>query len=118
MHFSDIHKYFFHVKASLFCRGSPVFSLAEPSDFIIICGEFNSGVEILRESSEPEQLFTVTKIIQHPDYKPTTVRRKFMVKPDSSCPKPYPSATKSLNEGVGPRGEHYGHMGHLTHQGQ
>ena len=52
-----------------------MFTLAEPKDVVIICGEFNSGVEILTESEEPEQLFTVTKIIQHPNYKPTTVRQ-------------------------------------------
>ena len=69
---------FSNFQASPFCTGSPVFSLAEPSDVIIICGEFNSGVEILSESYEPEQVFTVTKIIQHPDYKPTTVSPKLM----------------------------------------
>ena len=50
-----------------------MFVLAEPEDVVIICGEFNSGVEIINESWEPEQVFTVTKIIQHPDYKPTSV---------------------------------------------
>ena len=53
-----------------------MFVLAEPEDMVIICGEFNSGVEIINESWEPEQVFTVTKIIQHPDYKPTTVRQQ------------------------------------------
>ena len=62
--------------ASPFCTGQPVFVLAEPEDVVIICGEFNSGIEIINESWEPEQVFTVTKIIQHPDYKPTTVRPK------------------------------------------
>ena len=50
-----------------------MFTLAEPEDLVIICGEFNSGVEIINESWEPEQVFTVTKIIQHPDYEPTKV---------------------------------------------
>ena len=50
-----------------------MFVLAEPEDLVIVCGEFNSGVEIINESWEPEQVFTVTKIIQHPDYKPTSV---------------------------------------------
>ena len=59
-----------------------MFVLAEPEDLVIVCGEFNSGVEIINDSSEPEQVFTVTKIIQHPDYKPTTVGPK-IVKP---CP--------------------------------
>ena len=62
--------------ASPFCTGQPVFVLAEPEDVVIICGEFNSGVEIINESWEPEQVFTVTKIIQHPDYKPTSVRQQ------------------------------------------
>ena len=61
--------------ASPFCADQPVFVLAEPEDVVIICGEFNSGVEIISESREPEQVFTVTKIIQHPDYKPTKVRQ-------------------------------------------
>ena len=56
-----------------------MFVLAEPKDVVIICGEFNSGVEIINESREPEQVFTVTKIIQHPDYKPTTVRKQKIV---------------------------------------
>ena len=50
-----------------------MFVLAEPEDVVIICGEFNSGVEIINESWEPEQVFTVTKIIQHPGYEPTMV---------------------------------------------
>ena len=55
-----------------------MFVLAEPEDVVIVCGEFNSGVEIISESWEPEQVFTVTKIIQHPDYKPTSVgQQKF-----------------------------------------
>ena len=61
--------------ASPFCTGQPVFVLAEPEDMIIVCGEFNSGTEIINESWEPEQIFTVKKIIQHPDYKSTTVRK-------------------------------------------
>ena len=61
--------------ASPFCTGQPVFVLAEPEDVVIVCGEFNSGTEIISESWEPEQVFTVTKIIQHPDYKATTVRK-------------------------------------------
>ena len=64
------------VQSSPFCTGQPVFTLAEPKDVVIICGEFNSGVEILKESWEPEQLFSVTKIIQHPNYKLTTVRQQ------------------------------------------
>ena len=64
--------------ASPFCTGQPVFVLAEPEDVVIICGEFNSGIEIINESWEPEQVFTVKKIIQHPDYKPTQVMQKVL----------------------------------------
>ena len=78
--------YVSHAQPSPFCTGQPVFTLADPEDVVIICGEFNSGVEILKESWEPEQLFTVTKIIQHPNYKPTTVRKQkpFLSIPSSS----------------------------------
>ncbi len=65
--------------ASPFCTGQPVFVLAEPEDMIIVCGEFNSGTEIINESWEPEQVFTVTKIIQHPNYKATTVRHQTFI---------------------------------------
>ena len=60
-----------------------MFTLAEAEDLVIICGEFNSGVEIINESWEPEQVFSVTKIIQHPDYKPTTVGKKTLHMPKS-----------------------------------
>ena len=35
---------------SPFCRGDPVFTLGEPDDFEIVCGEFDVGVQILREA--------------------------------------------------------------------
>merc|ERR1719394_1895954 len=62
-------------KVSPFCTGRPIFTLAEPSDLVISCGDFNSGVEILNLSREPEQIFTVTKIVNHPHYQPNRVRK-------------------------------------------
>jgi len=55
---------------SPFCTGTPIFTLAESPDLVIACGEYNSGVEILNLSKEPEQIFTITKIVNHPDYQP------------------------------------------------
>ena len=72
-----------------------MFTLAEAEDLVIICGEFNSGVEIINESWEPEQVFSVTKIIQHPDYKPTTVGKNIthaQFQSHNSKPSPAPES--------------------------
>ena len=58
---------------SPFCTGSPINTLAEPEDLVIVCGEFNSGVQIISQSEEPDQVFTVKKIVNYPDYKPKRV---------------------------------------------
>ena len=63
---------------SPFCTGTPIFTLAESPDLVIACGEYNSGVEILNLSKEPEQIFTITKIVNHPDYQPNRVRIRYL----------------------------------------
>ena len=40
---------------------------------VIVCGEFNSGVQIQSLSEEHEQVFTVKKISQYPHYNPKRV---------------------------------------------
>ena len=60
-------------KASPYCTGDPVFTLAEPSDLKIVCGEFDSGVEIVRNSLELEQVFNIKRIVNHPSYQPNRV---------------------------------------------
>ena len=40
---------------------------------MIVCGEFNSGVQILSQSREKEEVFTITKITNHPKYNPKRV---------------------------------------------
>ena len=60
-------------KASPFCTGSPINTLAEPEDLVIVCGEFNSGVQIVSQSFENEEVFTVKKITNHPRYNPKRV---------------------------------------------
>ena len=62
-------------KKSPFCIGRPIFTLAEPDDLEIICGEFSTDVEIIDNSKEPEQVFKVKKIINHPRYQPNRVRK-------------------------------------------
>ena len=59
--------------SSPFCTGSPINTLAEPEDLVIVCGEFNSGVQIVSQSEEHEQVFTVKKIVNHPHYNPKRV---------------------------------------------
>ena len=58
---------------SPFCTGSPINTLAEPEDLVIVCGEFNSGVQIISQSEEPDQVFNVKKIVNYPHYKPKRV---------------------------------------------
>ena len=58
---------------SSFCTGDPINTLAEPKDVVIVCGEFNSGVQIQSLSEEHEQVFTVKKISQYPHYNPKRV---------------------------------------------
>ena len=58
---------------SPFCTGSPINTLAAPEDLVIVCGEFNSGVQIVSQSEEHEQVFTVKKIVNHPHYNPKRV---------------------------------------------
>jgi len=55
---------------SPFCGSQPVFALAEPKDLVIVCGEFTTGVEILEQTTEPEQVLTIREIINHPRYQP------------------------------------------------
>ena len=55
-------------KKSPFCIGDPIFTQAKPSEVEIICGEYNTEVQVLENSEEPEQVFTVTKITNHPSY--------------------------------------------------
>lgn len=57
-------------KKSPYCIGRPIFTLAEPDDLEIICGEFSTDVEIIEDSEEPEQVFRIKKIINHPRYQP------------------------------------------------
>ena len=40
---------------------------------MIVCGEFSTDVEILSQSHEPEQVFHISKIINHPNYQPNRV---------------------------------------------
>ena len=63
---------FFNQK-SPFCGNSPTFTLAQPKDLLIICGEFSSDVEILSKSHEPEQVFHISRITNHPNYQATRV---------------------------------------------
>ena len=65
-------------KKSPYCVGRPIFTLAEPEDLEIICGEFNTDVEIIENSEEPEQVFRIKKIINHPNYQPNRVSKKYI----------------------------------------
>ena len=60
-------------KASPFCTGGPINTLAEPEDLVIVCGEFDSGVQIISQSFENEEVFTIKKITNHPRYNPKRV---------------------------------------------
>merc|ERR1719192_2840004 len=42
---------------SPFCTGTPINTLAEPDDLVIVCGEFDSGVQIISQSYEKEEVF-------------------------------------------------------------
>ena len=41
---------------------------------MIVCGEFNTGVQFIRQSEEKEEVFKITKFTNHPHYKPKGVR--------------------------------------------
>ena len=61
---------------SPFCSENPndaEFTLAEPEDLVIVCGEFDSEVELIWWSLEPEEVFEIEEIINHPRYKPNKV---------------------------------------------
>ena len=58
---------------SPFCTGTPINTLAEPEDLVIVCGEFDSGVQIISQSYEKEEVFTITKFTNHPNYNPKRV---------------------------------------------
>ena len=64
---------------SPFCSEDPndaEFTLAEPEDLVIVCGEFDSEVELIWWSLEPEEIFEIEEIINHPRYKPNKVDDK------------------------------------------
>jgi len=59
------------VKTSSYCRGDPIFTLAEPSDLQIVCGEYSvESPEPEITSPETEVVLDILEIINHPDYKP------------------------------------------------
>ena len=61
---------------SPFCPENPAdaeFKLAEPDDLVIVCGEFDTEVEMIWWSFEPEEVFDILEIINHPRYKPHEV---------------------------------------------
>ena len=60
----------FGKEKSPFCTGRPSFVKAEPEDVDIVCGEYNTAVQIISQSKEDEQVFKITKITNHPHYKP------------------------------------------------
>jgi len=56
---------------SSYCRGDPIFTLAEPSDLQIVCGEFSVETpEPEISSNEIEIVLDILEIVNHPDYKP------------------------------------------------
>ena len=58
-------------QTSSYCRGEPIFTLAEPSDLQIVCGEHSvQSPEPEITSPEHERVLDILEIINHPDYKP------------------------------------------------
>ena len=43
---------------------------------MIVCGEFDSGVQIISQSFENEEVFTIKKITNHPRYNPKRVGKE------------------------------------------
>ena len=63
-------------QSSPFCPEDPddaEFTLAEPEDLVIVCGEFDTDVELIWWSWELEEVFEIVEIINHPRYKPNKV---------------------------------------------
>ena len=68
--------------SSPFCPENPddaEFTLADPEDLVIICGEFDTDVELIWWSYEPEEVFEIVEIINHPQYKPNEVNEKINI---------------------------------------
>ena len=42
-------------------------------DLEIVCGEYESTVEIVSDSRDVEEVFQITEIVNHPNYKPNKV---------------------------------------------
>ena len=64
---------------SPFCPENPAdaeFKLADPEDLVIVCGEFDTDVELIWWSYEPEEILEIVEIINHPRYKPHEVLLK------------------------------------------
>ena len=69
-------------QGSPFCPENPddaEFKLAEPEDLVIVCGEFDTDVELIWWSIDPEEVFKIEEIINHPDYKPHEVQIRIWV---------------------------------------
>ena len=63
-------------QGSPFCPKNPddaEFKPAEPADMVIICGEFDTDVELIWWSKEPEVILEIEEIINHPGYTPHQV---------------------------------------------
>ena len=69
-------------QGSPFCPENPddaEFKLADPEDLVIVCGEFDTDVELIWWSIDPEEVFKIEEIINHPDYKPHEVQIRIWV---------------------------------------
>ena len=60
-----------NIQISSYCRGDPIFTLADADDLQIVCGEFSvESPEPEFLSNEREAVLDIKKIINHPDYRP------------------------------------------------
>ena len=69
-------------QGSPFCPKNPddaEFKPAEPADMVIICGEFDTDVELIWWSKEPEVILEIEEIINHPGYMPHQVGNQLLV---------------------------------------
>ena len=73
-----------------------------------MCGEFNSGVQIIGESEEEEKVFKIKKFTNHPNYNPKRVCNPTVIYIFMYIHKHHKSLYCTIQEGVGEGGPYEG----------
>ena len=69
------NKIYICLQTSSYCRGDPIFTLADNNDLQIVCGEYSiESPDPEALSPEREAVLDIKEFVNHPDYQPNGAR--------------------------------------------